>query len=89
MPKLTKRAIRYGWTYGRTDPNYRNDIFFFVPKHLHTNYCRQLILRLHDLCLRSPKTLHGNWLHFLRFTQETLVMDFKFSLDNGVLDFSF
>ena len=23
MPKLTKRAIRYGRTYGRTDPNYR------------------------------------------------------------------
>ena len=23
MPKLTKKATRYGRTYGRTDPNYR------------------------------------------------------------------
>ena len=23
MPKLTKRAVRYGHTDGRTDPNYR------------------------------------------------------------------
>ncbi len=23
MPKLSKKAIRYGRTYGRTDPNYR------------------------------------------------------------------
>ena len=23
MPKLTKKAIRYGGTYGQTDPNYR------------------------------------------------------------------
>ena len=23
MPKLRKKAIRYGLTYGRTDPNYR------------------------------------------------------------------
>ena len=27
MPKLTKRAIHYGWTYGRTDPNYRKASF--------------------------------------------------------------
>ena len=25
MPKLTKKAIRYGRTDGRTDPNYRKD----------------------------------------------------------------
>ena len=25
MPKLTKKAIRDGWTYGRTDPNYRKE----------------------------------------------------------------
>ena len=30
MPKLTKRAIRYGFTDGRTDPNYRKALLLEI-----------------------------------------------------------
>ncbi len=32
MPKLTIRAIRYGRTYGKTDPDYRTASFLKIFK---------------------------------------------------------
>ena len=34
MPKLPKKAIRYGRTDGRTDPNYRKALLLIITEKL-------------------------------------------------------